>query len=112
VALTNSYLLTTKNLVKFLKAIQDAKAPERFTMRFLEQLGFKSTTDRLFIGVLKALKLIDDAGSPTQRYYEYLDASQSARVLADGIREAYEDLVFPFTGEAIKTFLARALGPA
>ncbi len=46
----------------------------------------------MFIGMLKSLKFIDDAGAPTQRYYEYLDATRSARVLADGLRDAYEEL--------------------
>jgi hypothetical protein len=29
---------------------------------------------------------------PTQRYYDFLDQTQSGRVLTDAIREAYEDL--------------------
>jgi len=42
--------------------------------------------------VLKALGFIDDAGVPKQRYFDFLDQGQSARVLAEGIREAYSDL--------------------
>jgi hypothetical protein len=91
-ALTNAYLVTTKNLDAFLKSIQSAKAPERFTNKFLAQLDFTSSNDRLLIGVLKALKFIDDNGVPTQRYFEFLDQGQSGRVLADGIRDAYSDL--------------------
>jgi len=68
------------------------KAPDHFTNRFLVQLEFKSTNDRLFIGVLKGLGFLDDAGAPTKRYFEYLDQSQSGRVLAEAIQEAYEDL--------------------
>jgi hypothetical protein len=44
------------------------------------------------IGVLKGLKFIDENGTPTQRYFEFLDQGQSGRVLADGIRDAYSDL--------------------
>jgi hypothetical protein len=54
-ALPNAYLMTTKNLDAFLKSIQSAKAPERFTIQFLKQLDFTSSNDRLFLGVLKAL---------------------------------------------------------
>ena len=54
-ALSSAYLITTKNLEAFLNSIQSAKAPERFTNKFLTQLDFTSTNDRLFIGVLKAL---------------------------------------------------------
>jgi hypothetical protein len=84
--------MTTKNLDAFLKSIQSAKAPERFTIQFLKQLDFTSSNDRLFLGVLKALGFIDDAGVPRQRYFDFLDQGQSARVLAEGIREAYSDL--------------------
>jgi hypothetical protein len=91
-ALPKAYLVTTKNLDAFLKSIQSAKAPERFTNKFLTQLDFSSSNDRLLIGVLKALKFIDDNGVPMQRYFEFLDQGQSGRVLADGIRDAYSDL--------------------
>lgn len=91
-ALPKSYLTSVKNLGAILAAIQQAKAPERFTVRFLESLDFKSTTDRLIIGVLKSLRLLDDQGKPTQRYYAFLDQTQSAAVLAEAIREAYSDL--------------------
>jgi hypothetical protein len=91
-ALTNAYLVTTKNLDAFLKSIQSAKAPERFTNKFLTQLDFTSTNDRLLIGVLKSLRFLDDNGVPTQRYFDFLDQGQSGRVLAEGIRDAYSDL--------------------
>jgi hypothetical protein len=92
VALTQSYLITTKNLPAFLAAIQSAKAPERFTTKFLNQLEFTSSNDRLYLGVLKGLGFIDEAGVPTKRYYAFLDQSESGKVLAEAIRGAYEDL--------------------
>jgi len=91
-ALPKSYLTSTKNLGAILEAIQQAKAPERFTLRFLESLDFKASADRLIIGVLKSLGMLDDQGRPTQRYFAFLDQTQSAAVLAEGIREAYSDL--------------------
>lgn len=90
--LPTSYLTSTKNLKAILEAIQQAKAPERFTVRFLESLEFKSTSDRLIVGVLKSIGLLDDQGKPTKRYFTFLDQTQSDLVLADGIREAYADL--------------------
>lgn len=72
--------------------LRAAKAPERFTIRFLEDLGYKSTNDRLFVGMLKALGLLDDNGVPTQRYFDFLDDEHWPQVLAEGIEEAYEDL--------------------
>lgn len=84
--------MTTKNLEAFLNAIQGARAPERFTNKFLGDLDFKSTNDRLFIGLLKGLEFIDEGGVPTERYFAFLDQSNAPIVLADAIRDAYEDL--------------------
>ena len=67
-ALPKAYLTSSKNLPAILNAIQTAKAPEKFTQRFLESLEFKSPNDRLIIGVLKSLKFLSDDGKPTDRY--------------------------------------------
>lgn len=91
-ALTNAYLVTTKNLDAFLNAVQGAKAPERFNSKFLTQLDFTSSNDRLYISLFKALGFIDESGVPTKRYYAYLDQGESPKILAEAIREAYEDL--------------------
>jgi hypothetical protein len=91
-SLTNTYLVTTKNLEGFLNAIKSAKAPERLTNTFLKQLDYSISNDRLFVSLLKGLGFVDETGAPTMRYYDFLDQGQSGRVLADGIRDAYEDL--------------------
>lgn len=91
-ALPEQYLMTTKNLESFFNSILSAQAPPKFTLKFLEQLEFKSTTDRLFIGVLKALKFLDANSIPQERYFKFIDQTQSKIVLAEAIREAYSDL--------------------
>lgn len=91
-ALPDSYTLKPGSIPAYFEAMLNAEAPERFTTRFLESLEFKSTNDRLFINVLKELGFIDTDGIPKDRYYQFLDRSQSARIVADGIREAYSDL--------------------
>jgi len=91
-SLPTAYLTSFKNTVAILKAIQAAQAPPRFTQKFLEGLGYQNSNDRAVINVLKALGFLDDSGVPTARYHRYLDQTQSALVLAEGIREAYEDL--------------------
>lgn len=100
-AIPSAYLTSAKNLDAVLTAMQQAKAPERFTQRFLESLGFKSTSDRLMIGVLKAIGFLDDQGKPTERYFQFLDQTQSKVVLAEAIRDAYADL-FEVNKEAQK----------
>lgn len=91
-ALPEQYLLTTKNLDVFFNSLLNAKAPSKFTIKFLEQLEFKSTNDRLLIGVLKLLNFIDSNGAPQERYFQFLDQTQSRQVLAEAIRTAYDDL--------------------
>lgn len=91
-ALTTSYLTSVKNLESIINSVVNAKAPDRFTNKFLEDLDFKSSNDRLVIGIFKALGLIDDSGQPLKRYYEMLDQTRTGEILAIGIQEAYEDL--------------------
>ena len=91
-ALPEQYLLTTKNLDAFLNSILNAQAPSKFTNKFLAQLEFKSTNDRLFIGMLKFLEFIDSNGVPQDRYFKFLDQTQSKHVIGEAIEEAYSDL--------------------
>lgn len=90
--LMTNYLVKTGNAEEFFNALRTAKAPERFTTRFLKDLEFSSSNDRLYIGVLKGLGFLDDNGVPQQRYFNFLDQAQSAAVLAEAIEDAYADL--------------------
>lgn len=91
-ALPKTYLTSSRNLDGILSAIQTAQAPTRFTLSFLENLGYKSSSDRLIINVLKSLGFLTGDGAPTDRYYRFLDQVEAPRVLAEGVREAYADL--------------------
>ena len=91
-AVTNTYLVSTKNLSEVLAALRDAQPPKKFTMKFLQDLGFKSTNDRLYISLLKGLGFLNPDGVPTDRYFAYLDRDRSSAELAAGMRDAYEDL--------------------
>lgn len=91
-SISTAYLTSLKNLKGILNSIQGAQAPKKFTTRFLASLGYSSVNDRLIIGVLKTLRFLTAEGAPTKRYYEYLDQTQSGRVLAEGVREAYAEL--------------------
>lgn len=91
-ALPTSYLTSTKNLGDILTAMQTAQAPRQFNRTFLEHLGYKSSADRLVVGVLKALGFLTPQGAPTARYFAFLDQTQSGRILAEAIQEAYADL--------------------
>lgn len=91
-ALPDSYTLKTGSIQAYFDAMLDAQPPERFSVKFLENLGFTSTNDRLFIGILKDIGFLNRDGTPQQRYFDFLDRTRSAKIVADGIREAYTDL--------------------
>jgi hypothetical protein len=91
-ALPDSYTLKVGAIPAYFDAMLDAQPPERFSVKFVENLGFTSTNDRLFIGILKDLGLLNRDGTPQSRYFEFLDNSRSRQVLAEGIREAFSDL--------------------
>lgn len=91
-SLPKAYLTSIKNLDGILNAIRGAQAPERFTQLFLESLEFKSSSDRLIIPILKFLGFLDPDGKPQERYFNYLDQTQSETIMAEAIREAYSDL--------------------
>lgn len=91
-ALTSSYLITVKNLGAFFDSLITAKAPSAFTNKFIQGLGFKSTNDRLYISLLKGLGFLDASAVPTERYFRFLDQSESKRVLAEATEDAYGDL--------------------
>jgi len=91
-AITEAYLSSGKNVKPFFDALVNAQPPPKVTTKFVENLGFKSTNDRLFINLLKGLGFIDANGAPQERYFRFIDQTQSKAVLAEGIKEAYSDL--------------------
>lgn len=90
--LPDNYVLKPASIPAYFDAILDAQAPERFSYKFLENLGFTSTNDRLLIGLLKELGFLNSDGAPQPRYYEFLDRSRSKQVLAEAVRELFADL--------------------
>jgi hypothetical protein len=91
-ALTNAYVLPTNRISDIFKQIRDGQAPDRFTNQLLKDWGFKSTNDRAFIPLLKALGFLTADGKPTQRYNDYRDHSRSKQVMAQALRDAYGDI--------------------
>lgn len=92
-ALPTSYM--TGNYTKipqYFETILNAQAPEKFTIKFLKDLGFTSSTDIQFINVLKSLGFLDESGAPTETYFQLFDRSICKKLIADGIRKSYTDL--------------------
>jgi hypothetical protein len=108
-AVPTGYLITTKNLDGILSAIQRASVPQKFTYEFLKQLGFASSGDRGVVSVLKSLRFLDDSGVPLDRYKRYRDATQSGAVLAEALRDAFQD-VFALNENANELTVAQIKG--
>lgn len=90
--LAESYTLKPGAIPAYFDAMLDAQPPERFSVKFLENLGFTSTNDRLFIGILKDLGFLTRDGAPQPRYFAFLDRSISKQIVAAGIKESFAEL--------------------
>ena len=90
--LTARYMTSVKNLPAIFDKIVEGTAPKKFTTAHLKSLGFKSSNDVGVIAVLKDLGFLSADGAPTQRYHDYRDKSRSKAVMAEALREAYEDI--------------------
>jgi hypothetical protein len=86
------YLQSATRLRELLNKISEAGEPEKFTQRFLLDLGFKSRNDRPFIGLLKYLGMLDPSGRPTASYSQFRNTAQSKGVLRSCLEAAYDDL--------------------
>ncbi len=92
-SLPTSYMTGSfTKIPQYFDTMLTAKAPDKFTTKFMADLGFTSSNDRQFVNVLKAIGFLDDSGTPTERYFKFLDQSFSKQMVAEVIREAYEDL--------------------
>ncbi|MFA5909675.1 MAG: DUF5343 domain-containing protein [Vicinamibacterales bacterium] len=110
------YLMSPKRFPELLSKLQTAAVPERVTFEFLKKLGFTSSNDRAFPTLLKRLGFLDPNGQPTDRYRAYRQKTHAKRVLAEGIREVYADLLALHTDahtqdrEAVKGLVSRVTG--
>lgn len=91
-SVTNAYTVKAGSIPKVLEAIKKAGVPARFSIDFLNGLGFTSSNDRSLISVFKGLGLIDSNGVPTDVYREYMDRTRAKVLLARQIRVAYAGL--------------------
>jgi Family of unknown function (DUF5343) len=90
--LADSYVQTYGQLPEVFKRLSDGQAPEKFSRQHLKDLGFTSQNFHAVIPLLKSLGFLTADGTPTQRYHDYRDHSQSRAVLGQAMKEAYADL--------------------
>ena len=90
--LTKKYLASVKNLPAIMAKIVEGTAPTKFTVAHLKGIGFKSSNDQGMLPLLKDLSFLSDDGTPLKRYHDYRDASRSRSVMAEALRETYQEL--------------------
>jgi hypothetical protein len=91
-ALPDNYIQVYGQLPAIMKRISEGQAPEKFTRQYLKDIGFSSANYHALIPLLKTLGFLSADGTPTARYHEYRDVSQSRRVLGDALLKSYSDL--------------------
>lgn len=73
--------------------IKKAAVPPKFTQDFVATiLGLKSSSFRAMIPLLKNLGFLDNSNVPTQAYKDFRDDAMAGKVMADRMKEAYDDL--------------------
>lgn len=87
-----SYFVVQSKLKPIMEGIQKAGVPDKFTLAFLNSLGFKSTNDRPIVAVLKSLGFLNQAGAPTQAYRDYKDSAKAKKVMAERVKATYADV--------------------
>jgi len=90
--LSAKYTVAPTRIPDLFAQVRDGQAPERVTQQLIKDWGFKSSNDRSLIPLLKALGFLSPDGKPTTRYHDYRDHSRSKTVMAEALREAYEDI--------------------
>jgi hypothetical protein len=111
-----SYFLVQSKLKPILEAVQKAGVPEKFTLAFLNSLGFKSTNDRPIVAVLKSLGFLNQSGAPTQTYRDYKDPAKAKKVMGERVRLTYSDVFLAheqahtLSAEALKGIFATLSG--
>ncbi|HEY4360272.1 MAG TPA: DUF5343 domain-containing protein [Bryobacteraceae bacterium] len=95
------YTLKTGSLKKFFEKIPTMGTPDKVSQKHLAAIDFRSSNDRNIIPILRFLKFIDEAGSPTERYKRYRDRTQARGVLGAAVREGYQEVfkVYPNAGQ-------------
>jgi len=89
------YCSVLGNIQKYFERIKQAKTPDdRFSPNFLKNtLNFKSNNDNRIIGLLKAMKFIDESSRPLQLYRDFRSETVlPSVVIGKGLKNAYSSL--------------------
>tara|TARA_R110001599_G_scaffold353231_1_gene590929 strand:- start:68 stop:688 length:621 start_codon:yes stop_codon:yes gene_type:complete len=88
-------MVTYGRIDHIVQKIKDAKTPDRFTNDFLKEvIQAKGSNDRAFISLAKRCGLLNQDGSPTDRYKRLRSTTQSVSktAMAEAVKSGYADL--------------------
>jgi len=87
------YMYAAGKIKEIFDAIKKAPVPSKFTLDYLSTvLGFKSSSDRAFIPLLKRLGFINPSNEPTELYRKFRDEKYSQGIMAQAIQDAFSDV--------------------
>ena len=75
------YTLKVSSLKAFLETIHDRKIPDKVTIKYITQCGYKSKRDRPIIKILKFINFIDEKGVPTKNFKDMLTSKEVSWLL-------------------------------
>ncbi len=100
------YLSKTGTIANFLTHLQGAGVPAKVDRTYLDSVGFKSSSDRPIIVLLKFIGFLDSAGRPTEVWQDYRDKGKARKVLGKAVVTAYSDLFGTFPDAPRRDFEA------
>lgn len=86
------YTVVPKRLESFFQKIQQVGRPQKVDQKWLASVGFQAKNDRQIPTVLKFIGLIDQSGTPTDKWMQFRGRNRAGAVLAEGIRDGYAEL--------------------
>lgn len=110
------YITNLGKLREFLYNIPKINVPDKVSISYIEDLGYKSKNDRPIISVLKFIDFIDVDGKPTNNWMEFRNTERLRIVMGSCVRKAYSDLfkIFPDPWrkdvEALRNFFSTRVG--
>lgn len=86
------YLTAPEKIPLLFDAVMKARTPDKFTYRFLESMGFKSSRERELLPFLKSLGFLEGKGRPVEEYDKLKNRQEFETILRRKIERAYRPL--------------------
>lgn len=83
------YTSVPNALRQFLRLVPDRPKPPKIDMELLKSWGIGDSNASTIVRVLKAVKLVDGSGQPTDKYNSFMLPEVGPAVLGSRIRETY-----------------------